>query len=184
MYSHDDDAVTEADFQPYVSSASSPSSNEDAADASASNSFDLSDPLRDRVWDIARDLLSRQNEITVYDVVEASNITESPIRLRLGQLVNMGRLKHAPGAGRRPAYYFLPKDHLRSDELSTTASEDNSSDTCENAKEDEQTQLLELLKAKQARLQGELAMQQAQIELTKKDLEAVAWLLRQELKED
>lgn len=71
------------------------------------------DPLRDRIFSVATELIAERGEITIQEVIDASNITESPVRLRISELVAMGKLICAQGIGRRPNYYFFPVEKIK-----------------------------------------------------------------------
>lgn len=67
----------------------------------------LTDPLTQRVLNIAVQLLQESSKVTVYEVAEVCCVSVFPIRQRLNLLVNAGKLQCLPGAGRRPAQFFL-----------------------------------------------------------------------------
>jgi hypothetical protein len=67
------------------------------------------DPLGERIWSIVSALLKDKSEVTILDILDATDIKESPVRTRLSLLVKLNYLRSVNGTGRRPTYYFLPQ---------------------------------------------------------------------------
>ncbi len=109
MYMHDD---TVDEPMQSVASLSLINGNDDTTshkdDEEIYNLTSL-DPLGDRIWSIVSGLLKDKSEITIQDILEATDIKESPVRTRLSLLVKLKHLSCASGTGRRPTYYFLPQ---------------------------------------------------------------------------
>jgi predicted transcriptional regulator len=114
------------------------------------------DPLRERILSIALELFKSNGEITIQDVVDASNIKESPIRHRLSQLVSLGKLSFARGTGRRPNYYYLPKEV-----------------TSENSDLDDLHELAKLVKQKEMNIHQQIVSLQQEREKVLADLSAI-----------
>ncbi|WP_310411469.1 hypothetical protein [Chamaesiphon sp. OTE_8_metabat_110] len=119
-------------------------------------SIEQDDALRERILSIALELFKSNSEITIQDVVDASNIKESPIRHRLGQLVSMGKLSFARGTGRRPNYYYLPKEV-----------------TTENSDLDDLHELAKLVKQKEMNIHQQIVSLQQEREKVLADLSAI-----------
>lgn len=102
MYTDDDDTELES-LQPIVYAW-----GKDTTDTTDETELTSLDPLGERIWAIVSGLLKTKTEITIQDVLEVSDITESPIRSRLNLLVKLKYIGSANGTGRRPTYYFLP----------------------------------------------------------------------------
>jgi len=156
---NNDDSETDI-LQACVSPTSLPSVETDTTDTNEYNGYngstlDQDDPLRDRILTTAIKLFESKHSITIQDVVEAMDITESPIRFRLGQLVEFGKLVCLPGAGRRPSYYFLPEpDQNKSKNLVVPSSLEA---------------LLQVLESKEASIQENLNVLQAELEILNKE---------------
>jgi hypothetical protein len=73
-------------------------------------SINALDPLSDRVYITASELLKEKKEITVNDLLDVTDFCESIVRSRLDLLVKFNKLGVAKGTGRRPSYYFLPSE--------------------------------------------------------------------------
>lgn len=114
------------------------------------------DPLRERILSIALELFKSNSEITIQDVADASNIKGSPIRHRLSQLVSLGKLNFARGTGRRPNYYYLPKE-----------------DTGETSDLDNLHELVKLTKQKELNINEQIVSLQKELEKVLADLAAI-----------
>jgi predicted transcriptional regulator len=119
-------------------------------------SIEQDDALRERILSIALELFKSNSEITIQDVVDASNIKESPIRHRLSQLVSLGKLSFARGTGRRPNYYYLPKEV-----------------TSENSDLDDLHELAKLVKQKEMNIYQQIVSLQQEREKVLSDLSAI-----------
>ena len=109
MYMHDD--IIDEPMQPVVS-LSLVNNDDTTSHKDDEEIYNLTslDPLGDRIWSIVSGLLKDKSEITIQDILEATDIKESPIRTRLSLLVKLKHLSCASGTGRRPTYYFLPEN--------------------------------------------------------------------------
>jgi hypothetical protein len=75
---------------------------------------ELSDPAKAQI--LARiivaigeeDLLRMQPGLTISDICDLTGYKDGFVRLKLGELVQEGKLGCLPGRGRRPSYYVLP----------------------------------------------------------------------------
>jgi predicted transcriptional regulator len=154
--------ASSSELQAYVlSSENKPPYQEDDTGDTNENEQDApgieqDDPLRERILGIVMDLLKNNTEITIQDVVDNSNIKESPIRHRLGQLVSMGKLSFAAGTGRRPNYYFLPRE-----------SNDATPDL------DNLHELAKFVKQKEQDIHRQIAILQAELEKVSIDLSTI-----------
>jgi hypothetical protein len=72
--------------------------------------IDELDPLSDRVYLAACELLKEKKEITINDLLDVTDFCESVIRTRMDLLAKFNKLGVAKGTGRRPSYYFLPSE--------------------------------------------------------------------------
>lgn len=68
------------------------------------------DPLSSRVYIAACELLKEKKEITINDLLDVTDFSDSVIRTRLDLLAKFNKLGMARGVGRRPSYYFLPNE--------------------------------------------------------------------------
>ena len=109
MYMHDD---TVYDPMQSVASLSLINGKDDTTshkDDDEIDSLTSLDPLGERIWSIVSALLKDKSEVTILDILDATDIKESPVRTRLSLLVKLKHLSCASGTGRRPTYYFLPQ---------------------------------------------------------------------------
>lgn len=70
------------------------------------------DPLSDRVYIVACELLKEKKEVTINDLLDVTDFSDSVIRTRLDLLAKFNKLGVAKGVGRRPSYYFLPDNSV------------------------------------------------------------------------
>lgn len=105
MYRHDD--TDDAPLQSVVSALTTDTT--DHKDDDEIDSLTALDPLGERIWSIVSALLKDKSEVTILDILEATDIKESPVRTRLSLLVKLNYLNSVNGTGRRPTYYFLPQ---------------------------------------------------------------------------
>ena len=145
------------DMQVYASSSQNdPIHQEDDTGETSYDENEQDDALRERILSIALELFKSNSEITIQDVVDASNIKESPIRHRLSQLVSLGKLSFARGTGRRPNYYYLPKEV-----------------TSENSDLDDLHELAKLVKQKEMNIHQQIVSLQQEREKVLADLSAI-----------
>jgi type I site-specific restriction-modification system R (restriction) subunit len=126
MYTHD--RPNSHRLQDFVSvlSTDKEETNKMNMDAYPSN-----DPITNRVFELALKLLDGCDEITVKDIVQASNFSDSPVRKRIALLVDAGKLGIRLGSGREPSRYFLPNIKSADVEL-VKIGIDNSSDNLDD----------------------------------------------------
>ena len=104
MYMHND--IVDEPMQSVVSVLTT--NTTDHKDDDELDNLTSLDPLGERIWSIVSALFKDKSEVTIQDILDATDIKESPVRTRLSLLVKLNYLKSVNGTGRRPTYYFLP----------------------------------------------------------------------------
>lgn len=129
------------------------------------------DPLGEQVWAVVKSLLSEgeMDRVTIQDVADEVSAGESAVRIRLNRLASMGRIECWVGSGRRPSYYFIPKND------SKPIRQDSSTNTSQDGVEAMLAQLTEMTRnatEKVDLLKKEIELKQEKLDSLNKDIEA------------
>ena len=138
------------------------------------------DPFAQQVLAVTLELLKSEERVTIKDVLDVFEekriqTSDSVIRDRMSDLVDLGQLQCLPGAGRRPSYYSAPGNENRVEDFAHEQSADVlvEDDLADNSVMLSQlTEMAESATEKADRINQEIESKKAQLESLHKDIEA------------